>query len=245
MDKDPILDTFLAVLATRIVVNSRAVSQKFTRTWFSRKVNVVHNGVNLSQFSSNLEDDRIRREFSIDGEEKVVTIVGRLDEWKGHRFFLEAAQKVLTHLHAIKFLVVGDGVLRNELEALSRELGIVDNVIFCGHRTDIPEILAGSDILVSASLAEHFGRVIIEAMAMAKPVVGTRAGGVPEIVIEGETGILVESASSEELARAIRSLLVDSERAREMGFAGLNRVRDCFSIEKHTRGIEEIYKSFS
>lgn len=244
MDKDPILDPFLAMLATKIIANSRAVSEKFRLPSFSRKVCVVHNGVDLSQFSSNLEGDRIRQELSIDGEEKVVTIIGRLDEWKGHRFFLEAAQKVLTHLHAIKFLVVGDGVLRSELETLSRELGIVNNVIFCGHRTDIPEILAGSNILVSASLAEHFGRVIIEAMAMARPVVGTRAGGVPEIVIDGETGILVEPTNSEELARAICSLLTDPERAREMGFAGLNRVRDCFSIEKHTREIEEIYKSF-
>ena len=242
-EKDPVLDPFLAVLATRIVVNSRAVSQRLSLPWFSRKVNVVHNGVDLREFSSDLEGDRIRQEFSIPGEEKVVTIVGRLDEWKGHRFFLEAAQKVVTHLNASKFLVVGDGVLRNELEALSRELDIVNNVIFCGHRTDILEILAASDILVSASLAEGFGRVVIEAMAMAKPVVGTRVGGVPEIVIDGETGILVEPASSEGLARAIRSLLPDSERSREMGLAGLNRVRDCFSIEKHTREIEEIYKS--
>jgi glycosyltransferase involved in cell wall biosynthesis len=167
-----------------------------------------------------------------------------MDEWKGHRLFLEAAQKVLTQLHAIRFLVVGDGALRNELEAFSKDLGVEDNVIFCGYRDDIPEILAGSNILVSASLAEHFGRVIIEAMAMAKPVVGTRAGGVPEIVIDGQTGILIEPTSSEEMAQAILSLLADPRHAREMGVAGLNRVRDCFSIEKHTREIEEIYKSF-
>ena len=241
-EKDPVLDPFLAMLATKIIANSRAVSQRVRFSWSSQKVCVVHNGVDLREFSSDLEGDGIRQEFSIPGEDKVVTIVGRLDEWKGHRLFLEAVQKVVTHFGASKFLVVGDGVLRNELEALSRELDIVNNVIFCGYRTDIPEILAASDIVVSASLAEGFGRVVIEAMAMAKPVVGTRAGGVPEIVIDGETGILVEPANSEDLARAIRSLLTDPERAREMGFAGLNRVRDCFSLEKHTREIEEIYK---
>ena len=244
MDKDPILDPFLAMLATKIIVNSRAVSERFRLPSFSRKVSVVHNGVNLRKFTSNLKGDRIRQEFSIRGEEKVVTIVGRMDEWKGHRFFLEAAQKVLTQLHAIRFLVVGDGALRNELEAFSKDLGVEDNVIFCGYRDDIPEILAGSNILVSASLAEHFGRVIIEAMAMAKPVVGTRAGGVPEIVIDGQTGILIEPTSSEEMAQAILSLLADPEYARAMGVAGLERVRDCFSLEKHTRQIEEIYKSF-
>ena len=244
MDKDPLLDPSLAMLATKIIVNSRAASQKFRSSRFSQKVCVVHNGVDLSKFSSDLEGDRLRQEFSIHGEEKVVTIVGRMDQWKGHRYFLEAAQKVLTHLSASRFLVVGDGTLRNELEVLSKELGIVNNVIFCGYRNDIPEILAASNILVSASLAEHFGRVIIEAMAMAKPVVGTRAGGVPEIVIDGQTGILVEPASSEEMARAILSLLADPEHARAMGVAGLKRVRDCFSLEKHIRQIEKIYKSF-
>jgi len=244
MDKDPLLDPFLAMLATKIIVCSRAVSQRFGSSRSSQKVCVVHNGVNLSEFSSNLEGERIRQEFSIHGEEKVVTIVGRMDEWKGHRFFLEAAQKVLTHLNGSRFLIVGDGVLRNELEALSKELGIANHVIFCGHRKDIPEILAGSNILVSASLAEHFGIVIIEAMAMAKPVVGTRAGGVPEIVIDGQTGILVEPASSEEMAGAILSLLADPEHARAMGVAGLERVRDCFSLQKNLRKIEKIYKSF-
>ncbi len=81
-------------------------------------------------------------------------------------------------------------------------------------------------------------------MAMAKPVVGTRVGGVPEIVIDGQTGILVEPASSEEMARAILFLLADPEHARAMGVAGLKRVRDCFSLEKHIRQIENIYKSF-
>ena len=92
----------------------------------------------------------------------------------------------------VRFLVVGDGILRNELETLSEELGIAKKIILCGHRDDIAEILAASNVLVSASRAEHFGRVIIEAMAMAKPVVGTRAGGVPEIVADGLSGILVE-----------------------------------------------------
>lgn len=242
--KDPILDPFLAMLATKIITNSRAVSQRVRFRWSSQEICVVHNGVDLGKFNSNLEGDGIRQEFSIPGEDKVVTIVGRLDGWKGHRFFLEAAQKVTTQFNASKFLVVGDGALRNELEALSKDLGIESNVLFCGSRNDIPEILAASDILVSASLDEGFGRVVIEAMAMAKPVVGTRSGGVPEIVMDGETGILVEPENSEDLAQAIRSLLADPERASEMGVAGLNRVKNSFSLEKHTREIEEIYKAF-
>ncbi len=155
----------------------------------------------------------------------------------------EGILPALAQLQMVRFLVVGDGILRNELETLSEELGIAKKIILCGHRDDIAEILAASNVLVSASRSEHFGRVIIEAMAMAKPVVGTRAGGVPEIVADGLSGILVEPENSEEMAKAVLSLLRDSKHAREMGVAGFNRVKESFSIEKHVREIEEIYQS--
>jgi len=240
MDLDPILDPVLAMLSTRIIVNSAAVAERFDD---SKKVSVIHNGVDLKKFNPDVDGESIRGELSIHEKEKVVTIVGRLDEWKGHRFFLEAARDVLAQLQMVRFLVVGDGVLRNELETLSEELGKAKEVIFCGHRDDIPQILSASNVVVSSSLSEGFGRVIVEAMAMAKPVVGTRVGGVPEVVVDGVSGILVEPENSEELANATLSLLKDPEHAREMGIAGFNRVKESFSIEKHVREIEEIYQS--
>ena len=232
------LDPVLTMLATRIVVNSAAVAKRFGN---SGKVGVIHNGVDLKKFNPEVDGERIREELAICEKEQIVTIVGRLDEWKGHRFFLEAARYVLDQLQTVRFLVVGDGVLRSELETLCEKLGIAKDVVFCGHREDISEVLAVSNVLVSPSRAESFGRVIIEAMA--KPVVGTRAGGVPEIVVDGLSGILVEPEKSEEMAQAILLLLRDSRQAREMGVAGFNRVKECFSLEKHVCEIEEIYES--
>ena len=240
MDLDPFLDPVLTMLATRIVVNSAAVAKRFGNYG---KVGVIHNGVDLKKFNPEVDGERIREELAIREKEQIVTIVGRLDEWKGHRFFLEAARDILDQLQTVRFLVVGDGVLRNELETLCEKLSIAEDVVFCGHREDISEVLAVSNVLVSASRAEHFGRVIIEAMAMAKPVVGTRAGGVPEIVVDGLSGILVEPENSEEMAKAVLSLLRDSRQAKEMGVAGFNRVKECFSLEKHVCEIEEIYES--
>ena len=243
MDKDRLLDRFLAMLSSKIIVNSKAVSRRFSFIpSSSKKVSVVYNGVDLKEFDACLTGGRIKEEYKINKAEKVVTIVGRLEEWKGHHVFLEAARQVLDRSNDVRFLVVGDGVMRNPLEALSKKLGIMSYVIFCGHRNDIPQILAASDLLVLASFGEHFGRVIIEAMAMEKPVVATKAGGVPELVIDGETGILVKPADSEGLASAILRLLEDPRRSKEMGNSGLKRVMEYFGIDRHVRDIEKIYE---
>lgn len=256
MDREPILDFCLGTLATRIVANSAAVAQRFRLKALSRKVTVVHNGLDLNQFNPAVEGHEVRAEFSLDESTRVVTMVGRMDEWKGHRFFLEAARKVLDEfnfLHnraatgrertSVKFLLVGDGPQRSHLEQLSRHLNLTEEVIFCGYREDIPEILAASDLLLSASFGESFGRVLIEAMALAKPVVATRSGGVPEIVVDGETGILVNPGDSTEMAGAMIALLRNTELREKMGRAGLVRVKSDFGIEKHARRIEEIYDS--
>ncbi|PIU68061.1 MAG: glycosyltransferase family 1 protein, partial [Armatimonadetes bacterium CG07_land_8_20_14_0_80_40_9] len=143
----------------------------------------------------------------------------------------------------IKFLIVGDGPLREELKEQSKDLGIEDEVTFTGSRQDIPEIMAALDIFVLTSIKEHFGRVVIEAMACGKPVIATNSGAVPEIVEDKVTGILVPPEDSEKLAEAIIELLEDKEKAKEMGIAGRKRVEELFSIEKHTRQIEEVYLS--
>ena len=116
-------------------------------------------------------------------------------------------------------------------------------MVFTDFRKDIPRIIASLDLLVLTSEKEHFGRVLIEAMACAKPVVATNAGGVPEIVKDGETGILVPPKDSSAMAEAIITLLQDKERARRMGLAGRERVEKMFDIKENARKTEEIYKN--
>ena len=243
-DTDPILDRFLTMLSDRIIVNSQAVLKRFSFVKDQSSIALVYNGVDLKKFAPSVSGESIRKEYSIDRDEKIVTIIGRLDGLKGHRYFLEAASRVLDGSRKVRFLIVGDGMVREELEVLSRKLDVARSVIFCGQRNDVPEILAASDVVVSASLKEGFGRVIIEAMAMTKPVIATSVGGVPEIVQDGESGILVQPEDCQGLASAMISVIDNAEIALKLAVGGEKRARENFSLEKHIREIEEIYKSF-
>ena len=243
-DTDPILDRFLTMLSDRIIVNSQSVLKRFSFVKQPSSISLVYNGVDLKKFARSVCGESIRKEYSIDRDEKIVTIIGRLDGLKGHRYFLEAASRVLDGSRKVRFLIVGDGMVREELEVLSRKLDVARSVIFCGQRNDVPEILAASDVVVSASLKEGFGRVIIEAMAMTKPVIATSVGGVPEIDQDGESGILVQPEDCQGLASAMISVMDNAEIALKLAVGGEKRARENFSLEKHIREIEEIYKSF-
>jgi len=236
-----------AYLAERIIVNSEAVGEKFN--WLknkSKKVVCIYNGVDLDEFHPGIKGDNIRKEFNL-GNSPLVGIVGGLIPWKGHRYFLEAAATVSRKFSEVKFLVVGEdfvgGRYRRQLEDLAFKLGLVDRIVFAGFRQDIPEILGSLEILVLTSLQEPFGRVLIEAMACAKPVVATNAGGVPEIVHDGETGLLVPMRDPEALARSIKLLLNNKEKAKEMGEKGRRRVEENFTIEAHVKKVESLYQA--
>lgn len=244
MESDLILDRFLASLSTRIVVNSQAVSRRFFFLSERReKVSVVYNGVDLSEFAQNISGDNIRREFEIGPDENVICHVGRLVEYKGHRTFLEAVKRVVEEVQDVRVLIVGEGELEQELKDLSQRLSLTRYVIFCGYRKDIPQVMAASTILVLSSVGEHFGRVLIEAMAMGKPVVATRGGGVPEIVIDGRTGILVEPQDPDMMAQGILTLLKDPLLSHTLGKEGYRRVVERFSLHTHVNEVEKIYES--
>jgi len=243
MDREPLLDRFLAFLSTKIVTNSQAVAGRFEFISKPEQISVVHNGVDTNAFNPEVDGSEIRKELGLEEKQKLVTILGRMDAWKGHRFFLRAAQQTVKCVDQVTFLVVGDGDLREELQEDAVKLGIADSVLFCGYREDIPKIIAATDVLVLASLAESFGRVVIEAMAMGKPVVATNVGGVPEIIRSDHTGILVELANPDAIAQAVVRLLKDEELSKKIGQAGLRRVQEKFTIEKHVQEIQRVYDS--
>ena len=115
-------------------------------------------------------------------------------------------------------------------------------MIWAGFRDDVPELLRLCDVFALCSVDEPFGRVVIEAMAVGKPVVATNSGGVPEIVADGETGILVPHSHPEALAAALLDVLSQPERAREMGAAGMRRARELFDVKRVARMVEEVYE---
>ncbi len=186
---------------------------------------------------------KIREEFGIRKDEKVVGIIGRLANSKGHIYFLEAAKKILTVFPNTKFLIVGDGPLMKDLKLKVGSLRLENKVIFTGIRRDIPEILDIIDVFVMSSLKEGMPIVLLEAMAARKPIVATRVGAIPEIIKDGYTGLLVEPGDEKKLADLIVGLLKDKEKASFLAQNGYEKVINEFSSKKMAEKYIKIYKS--
>jgi glycosyltransferase involved in cell wall biosynthesis len=139
-------------------------------------------------------------------------------------------------------MFVGEGYLREELELLTRQLGLSENVIFTGFRTDIPELTSIFDIAILASFFEGLGRVLLEAMVLGKPVIATKVGGIVDVVDDGKTGILVPPNDSNALAGAIVRLLSDDDLRKKMGKAGKEKIDAKFSAQTMVSQIERVYE---
>jgi len=138
----------------------------------------------------------------------------------------------------------GEAEYERQVRSLAESLGISSVVTFTGFRGDVPSVLADMDLIVHASTTgEPFGQVIIEGMAAGKPVIATNGGGVPEIVEDGKTGILVPMGDVQAMVEAIRRVLADPPLAEDMGARGRERVRDHFTIERKARKVEAVYQS--
>ncbi len=183
----------------------------------------------------------IREEFQIASKAPLIGIVGRLILQKGHVFLLDAFAKLLQTFSDARLLVVGDGYLREELHAKTISLGISGSVIFTGFRNDIPAIMNSIDILVQPSLWEGFGLVLLEAMSANTPIVATRVSAIPEIVVDGETGLLVAPGNVDGLVDAISKLFGNPKWAAEMGRHGKIRLEKCFSVDRMVSQTEALY----
>lgn len=202
---------------------------------------VVPCGIDISKFSSPKRSRKeVREEFGFSCG-VVVGWVGRLVPIKGCEYFLRALKIVMVERPEVKGLVVGDGPLREDLEELSRRLGISGKVVFSGARDDVPELMQAMDILVLTSLNEGLGRVILEAMACGVPVVASSVGGVPEIVVHEETGLLVPPADPRSTADAILKLLNDPYKAQLLSRKGRERAK-LFDIKAMVKRTEEVYR---
>ena len=204
------------------------------------KIRKVYYGIEPLEINIDKEKD-IRREFGIDKGAPLVGCIGRLVKQKGHRYLIEAAGRVIRDFPEAKFLIVGKGGLEKKLKKLARKLNLDSGVIFAGFREDIYSVINGLDLLVQPSLWEGLGLVLLEAMALGKPIVATNVGGIPEAVKDKEAGILVEPKNSEALAGAIIHLLKDSSLAARMGETGRSLVVERFSLSKMAQEMKIIY----
>lgn len=204
----------------------------------------IHNGIELRDYLDLKVDVAAKkRQMNLASSSVVVGVFARLEPIKGHRFVLEAAALVVKDFPELKVLVVGSGSLRERLEEKAKKLNLTRCVDFLGTIDDIREVLPICDIVVLPSLYEGFGIVLIEAQAAGKAVVATKVGGIPEVVKDGETGILVPSRDPQAMAEAIITLLSDKERCYNIGEAGRAWVAPRFSAELMVGKIEQLYQN--
>jgi glycosyltransferase involved in cell wall biosynthesis len=204
----------------------------------TQKMAVVHDGTEVGEVNHPFESGRATARIGL---------VGRICSWKGQHIFLQAVADVHREYPNAEFVIIGaalfgEDAYEAELHHLSRQLAIENVVEFAGFRKDIDAAISELDILVHAStIGEPFGQVIIEGMAAHKPVVATDGGGVPEIVQDGETGLLVPMGDAQAMASAILQLLANPTRAKEMGRRGRQRVLAHFTVKHTARKVESIY----
>lgn len=240
------VDRVLNKFTDAIVAASCAVKRSIVETEKigETKIRVVYNCVETSAFNPNSNNVNKRHELGMRPEDRVLPYVANLGPRKGHKDFLPAIREVVKIFPDVKFLFVGEGPLRQEIEKDVGRLGIKENVLMCGFRRDVAEILSIAEFYVHPTITEALGIAILEAMVMGKAVVASRVDGIPEVVMEGETGLLVEPKDPEAMARAIMELLGAPSRAEEMGQKGRQRALNCFSAERSARELEKIYEPF-
>jgi len=205
-------------------------------------IEVIPSGIDFSPFDEVKSKDFLRREFGFGPDDYLVGIVAALEDHKGHRYLIEAARILKQRTPAIKFVIVGKGSLDMELDRQAHDLNVDDLVFFLGFRDDVPRLLASLDLFVLSSHLEGLGSSIMDAMASRLPVVATQVGGIPEVVVNLETGLLVPPRSPEALAEAIFRLYKDKGLARQMGDRGYEIVHEKFSAEAMARRIIEVYE---
>jgi glycosyltransferase involved in cell wall biosynthesis len=226
----------------RLIAVSRAIEHKLCdeqRT--TVPVTLVYNGVDLDRYENQEACCTLHEEYGMEPGSQIVGVVARLEPEKGHPTLLEAWPLVLRACPDTYLLIVGEGSRRDALEAQARELRIAHRVVFTGRRDDVPAVTAALDVAVLPSYREAQGMVILEAMALSRPVVASNVGGIPEMIQDGVTGLLVPPHDAEALAAAIVRLLMNHPLADTLGRAGHDIVHDRFCIELMVSAIESIY----
>jgi glycosyltransferase involved in cell wall biosynthesis len=237
--------SLISHLSEYVIAISSAVCSSLSQTDRVCKFVVVYNAVDASTFNSPLPRATTRQRLDVPDGTYLVGEVARLTPVKGYEDFAKAAAMVRRVVPNTRFVAVGDALresYRQEIAELIADLGMEHSFSLLGFWQDVADIIAALDLLVLPSHYEPFGRALIEAMAAGKPVVGTNVGGIPEIIEDGVTGLLVAPGSPDELAEAITKILKNPELAQRMGAAGRESAMARFSSERYVTQIQQIYR---
>lgn len=235
---------FIYRLSTAVIANSEAVRKLLIEEFRvpDGRVHVLRNGVDFDRYSSR-PGDRRKIDGSLTRETKLILNVANMNSHvKGHAVLIEAARTVCSHVPQAKFVLVGDGPLRPGLERQAQECGLKDNVLFLGRRDDVAEILSCADLFAFPSFVEGLPNSILEAGAYGLPVVATPVGGIPEIISDGVTGLLVTPRDPNTLAESILRVLKNPDLAARLSRACRARVQEQFSFDRLINDLGHLYE---
>lgn len=196
----------------------------------AERIFVAHSGIDLQRFAR-VAGNHLVDEFNLKPAERVVINVAHLAGHKGQKYLVGAIPHVLAAIPNVRFFIIGKGELMSELQALSVSLGIGHALTFTGFRNDVGAFYKIADLFVMSSVQEGLGTAILDALALGIPVVAANAGGIPEVIKDGETGRLVEAANPQALAKGIIEMLANVDQARAMARRGQDNVKAEFSID--------------
>ena len=205
------------------------------------KIHTIYNGIDLGLFDPAMKDGAVRSLIGVESDAVCVGIVGRFAPEKDHETFIRAAAIALKQEPDAHFVLVGDGVLREHLQELVHVLQLESRIHFVSSQSNIARVFAALDVTVVSSRYEGCCNVILEAMAMARPVIATAVGGNPELVTDGQTGLLVPVQDPAKMAVAMGALIRDRARAQAMGRAGREQIEQRFTLARAVDRTERLY----
>lgn len=237
------IEKFTALIMDHIVALTQGERKDYIAFSVSNphKISTIHSGVDMDLYMmEGVNIDEKKRSLGLNPKSLAVGTVGWLLPVKGPIYLLKAMARVWQNHPDITLVYVGKGDLENELREEAFRMGLSERVSFLGWREDIPEIMHILDILVLPSLNEGMGRVLVEAMAAGKPIVASKVGGIPDLVVQGENGLLVPAADTKALAKGIEFLVANSEKRREMGEKG-RKTAIMYGSDSMVQRIHQLY----
>lgn len=240
-----IADRFSSRYVTQFIAVSKAIKEQLVRkrNIHSGRITVVYNGVELDQYNQNVNaSEKTRHSLGITDDYPIIGTIGRLVYQKGYSHFLQAAKQVYEKKKYVRFVIVGHGPEEDNLKNMAKSLGISHVCSFAGLRRDIPELLSAFDVFVLSSVLEGLPRIVIEAMAMGRPIVATDIDGVSEELEDGKTGLLVPPKDAGALAKSIIDLLVDKAKSFQMGINARKTAEEKFGVDIMLKKVEKVYE---
>jgi glycosyltransferase involved in cell wall biosynthesis len=226
-----------------LIAVSKTIHDVLARKYKNNQVIHIYNGIEVGKLRISRSRVETRAMLGVSSGESLIGTVGRLTPVKGQVHLLKAVRRLLDQGRKVKLVLAGDGPLRHPLEGIVRKLGMCENVAFLGQRDDTHELMQAMDVFVLPSLSEGIPLVVLEAMVAGVPVLASRVGGIPEVIEDGATGMLVEAGNEVELANRCGMLLDHIDTAVQISKSARQRVEAHFSVEVMVDRVAHLYRT--